>query len=148
MRYVVFTDLDGTLLDHETYSVRGAVSALDLLSRRQVEVVPVTSKTAAEIRKWMQHLMLTGPYVSENGGGITIPGGYFDRIPPEARKESGNWVIHLGQPVVKVREMLSALSFLLGLIWWVSRRTLKKNEPQRRTKAHEGKPFEGLIGRL
>ncbi len=30
-RYVVFTDLDGTLLDHDTYSVRGAVSALDLL---------------------------------------------------------------------------------------------------------------------
>ena len=43
-RIVVFTDLDGTLLDHDTYSVRGAVSTLDLLARRDVDVVPVTSK--------------------------------------------------------------------------------------------------------
>lgn len=34
--YLVFTDLDGTLLDHDTYSWEAARPALDRLKRQQV----------------------------------------------------------------------------------------------------------------
>ena len=45
---VVFTDLDGTLMDHDSYDVAPAKPALDALAARSIPVVPVTSKTRAE----------------------------------------------------------------------------------------------------
>jgi mannosyl-3-phosphoglycerate phosphatase len=113
-RYVVFTDLDGTLLDHDTYSVRGAVSALDLLVRRKVDVVPVTSKTAAEIRRWMRLLILEGPYISENGCGVYIPERFFTRDPEGAQLVDGEWKIQLGQEIVHVRDGLEKIAGALG----------------------------------
>lgn len=46
---LVFTDLDGTLLDHETYSFAPAAEALAALKARGVPLVLASSKTAAEI---------------------------------------------------------------------------------------------------
>ena len=109
-RIVVFTDLDGTLLDHETYSVRGAVSALDLLARRKIDVVPVTSKTSAEIDRWMKLLLLSGPYVCENGCGISIPEHYFQTTPDGAELIDGQWKLHLGAPIEQVRTGLETIS--------------------------------------
>ena len=113
-RYVVFTDLDGTLLDHDTYSVRGAVSALDLLIRRDVDVVPVTSKTAAEIRRWMRLLVLDGPYISENGCGLFIPERFFIREPEGAKLVDGEWMIPFGREIGHVREGLEKIAGDLG----------------------------------
>jgi len=46
---VVFTDLDGTLLDEETYSWEAAEPALAMLRERGIPWVMVTSKTRAEV---------------------------------------------------------------------------------------------------
>ncbi len=113
-RYVVFTDLDGTLLDHDTYSVRGAVSALDLLIRRNVDVVPVTSKTAAEIRLWMRLLVLEGPYISENGCSVSIPERFFTREPEGAELIEGEWKLPFGREIGQVREGLQKIAVDLG----------------------------------
>ena len=67
---VIFTDLDGTLLDHENYSFRMALPALDLLRRRGVPVVPVSSKTAPEFS--MRSFTASGPK-AENSGPMTQP---------------------------------------------------------------------------
>ena len=40
---MVFTDLDGTLLDHDTYAFDAARPALAALTARAIPVVPVTS---------------------------------------------------------------------------------------------------------
>jgi ribonucleotide monophosphatase NagD (HAD superfamily) len=45
---LVFTDLDGTLLDHDTYDWTPARDALDRLTRAGIPVVFTSSKTAAE----------------------------------------------------------------------------------------------------
>lgn len=108
---VVFSDLDGTLLDHETFSVRLAVSAVDLLVRRGFPLVPVSSKTASEIRWWMKALFLEGPFVCENGCGLVIPEGYFGRIPEEGVKEKGEWKVSLGIGIGEVREKLKEAAF-------------------------------------
>ncbi|MEM9331650.1 MAG: HAD-IIB family hydrolase [Pseudomonadota bacterium] len=68
---VFFTDLDGTLLDHQTYSFDPASEALDMLRKRNIPLVLASSKTAAEIfplRRAMgfQHC----PAIVENGAGI------------------------------------------------------------------------------
>ena len=74
---VVFTDLDGTLLDHHSYSWAAAEEALKELERRRVPLVLVTSKTRAEVEALQRKLGSVQPFVTENGGGIFIPHGYF-----------------------------------------------------------------------
>ena len=68
---VVFTDLDGTLLDHETYSWAPAAPALDRLRTRNIPLILASSKTAAEIEK-LRNAMGFGhvPAIVENGAGI------------------------------------------------------------------------------
>ncbi len=113
--YVVFTDLDGTLLDHDTYSFRRALPALDTLIRRDIAVVPVSSKTSAEIRRWMKLLCLSGPYVFENGGGVFIPEDYFaSEVEGSVRDDSGIRV-SIGDDIKVVRKALQRISTSTGI---------------------------------
>lgn len=74
---VIFTDLDGTLLDHETYSFSAAVPALEILNEKGIPLVFCSSKTRGEIEYWRDKLGNRHPFISENGGGIFIPLSYF-----------------------------------------------------------------------
>jgi mannosyl-3-phosphoglycerate phosphatase len=74
---LVFTDLDGTLLDHHSYSFSAALPALQRLRKAGVPVIPVTSKTLAELAPLMQELDNAHPCIAENGGLIALPPGYF-----------------------------------------------------------------------
>lgn len=73
MSYVVYTDLDGTLLDHDSYSYEQALPALTRLAESGIPVVPVTSKTRAEIEPLLQELKLNSPFIVENGAAVFIP---------------------------------------------------------------------------
>lgn len=64
---VVFTDLDGTLLDHDTYSWAAAEPALAEIRRRGVPLILVTSKTRAEVTRLRRELNLPGEDITENG---------------------------------------------------------------------------------
>ncbi len=92
---VVFTDMDGTLLDHDTFSIRMSVPSVYMLIRRGCLIVPVSSKTAAEIRGWMKILSLDGPFICENGCGIVIPRGYFPNIPVGAVESGGECIFRM-----------------------------------------------------
>lgn len=68
---VVFTDLDGTLLDHGSYSWQAAVPALTELARINAVVVLASSKTAAEITVLQREIGLSHwPAIVENGAGM------------------------------------------------------------------------------
>ena len=68
---IVFTDLDGTLLDHSSYDYAPALPALQALSERETPVILASSKTAAEIAPLQTELKLDGwPAIVENGAGI------------------------------------------------------------------------------
>lgn len=69
-RAVVFSDLDGTLLDAETYSWEAAVPGLEALRRHGVQLVACTSKTAAELCELARRMGLEPPGVVENGAGV------------------------------------------------------------------------------
>ena len=75
---VVFTDLDGTLMDHDSYDVAPAKPALDALAARSIPVVPVTSKTRAELVPLMARLGLSGAAIAENGGVVMRADGSVD----------------------------------------------------------------------
>ena len=50
-QYLVFTDLDGSLLDHHNYSYSDALPQLRQLERRGIPVIPASSKTRVEIER-------------------------------------------------------------------------------------------------
>ena len=75
-KIIVFTDLDGTLLDHVTYSFCEAEDALELLREKEVPLILCSSKSSDEIKVYRRKLSNNEPFISENGGAIFIPEGY------------------------------------------------------------------------
>ena len=67
--FLVATDLDGTLLDHDTYDHSPARPALEALRAAGVPLVLVTAKTRAEMRSLGPALGATAVVV-ENGGAV------------------------------------------------------------------------------
>lgn len=67
---IVFTDLDGTLLDHDDYSFAAASEALALLNSNAVPWIMNTSKTCAELRVLGRQLENTHPFIVENGAAV------------------------------------------------------------------------------
>lgn len=71
---IVFTDLDGTLLDHDTYGHDPARPALQRLAKLGAPVILASSKTAAEIAPLREDLGLSAfPAIVENGAGVLEP---------------------------------------------------------------------------
>ena len=82
--WLVFTDLDGTLLDHETYSFEPARPALDRLRRLGIPLVLATSKTRAEVEVWRGQLDNHDPFIVENGGAVFVPKACFPFTPDQS----------------------------------------------------------------
>ncbi len=73
LRVVIFTDLDGTLLDPETYDLGPAAPLLSHLQDHQIPVIPTTSKTRAEVEALRERTGLKGPFIVENGSAAFFP---------------------------------------------------------------------------
>lgn len=95
---LVFTDLDGSLLDHVTYSFAAAVPLLAELAANDIPVVPVTSKTRVEIETLRRQLGNSHPFIVENGAAVFIPEGYFDQAPEGTVAQDGYWVKAMSGP--------------------------------------------------
>lgn len=90
---VVFTDLDGTLLDHHTYSAEAAAHALKLLQNRGWPLIFCSSKTFSEQVILQGKLGLFAPFIFENGSAVAIPKAYFKEM-PEAPKERNGYLVY------------------------------------------------------
>ncbi|HPD61220.1 MAG TPA: HAD-IIB family hydrolase [Thermodesulfobacteriota bacterium] len=71
--FIIFTDLDGSLLDHYSYSFDAAREALEKINAAKIPLIFCTSKTRAEIEMWRKILENHYPFISENGGAIFYP---------------------------------------------------------------------------
>ncbi|MGY5449937.1 HAD-IIB family hydrolase [Agarivorans sp. MS3-6] len=70
---LVFTDLDGTLLDHDSYSLEAALPSLNQLKLLDIPVIFNTSKTFMEVLEIQKKLSMEQPFAVENGSAICIP---------------------------------------------------------------------------
>ncbi len=113
-RLVIVTDLDGTLLHPRTYSAAEARPALALVKQRGIPLVFCSSKTRAEIEVYRKRLDNVHPFVSENGGGIHVPAGYFPFRASDDERD-GYHVISLGSCYEEVRRRLVAIRDRLGI---------------------------------
>ena len=74
-RGLLFTDLDGTLLDHDTYRPSDvALRAVAQLRQQNVITVPVSSKTAPEIAQLAREARLARVAVAEGGAVLVVDG--------------------------------------------------------------------------
>lgn len=104
--FLVFTDLDGTLLDHETYSFELALPAIHLLKKKNIPLILCSSKTRAEIKEIRIQLKNKHPFISENGGAIFIPKKYFSHEFYYTKEDHNYLLIELGTSYPKLREIL------------------------------------------
>jgi len=109
-RLLIFTDLDGTLLDHATYAWAAAQPALDRLRSNQVPLIFCSSKTRAEIEPLREALENRHPFIVENGGAILIPAGYFTVPLPPHRTIGGHLAIESGAPYPVLRRTLGEIA--------------------------------------
>lgn len=112
---VIFTDLDGTLLEYESYSLEPALPALRFIKSKNIPLVICTSKTRAEIEFYRNLLENNDPFISENGGGIFIPENYFPNDFDYDKKMEGYKVIELGIRYEVLAEALSSIRNEAGL---------------------------------
>ena len=70
---LVFTDLDGTFLDHNTYSYEKSLIGFNLLKENNIPLILISSKTCEEMTVLHKELSLGTPFIFENGGGIAVP---------------------------------------------------------------------------
>lgn len=84
MRWIVFSDLDGTLLNHHDYRCDEALPVLARLRLSGIPLIPVSSKTVPEMLEWRKELGNTDSFVCENGAIIAIPD-HGPCLPDDAR---------------------------------------------------------------
>lgn len=95
---IIMTDLDGTLLDHYTYSYEAAKGVLDYLESQHVPVVANTSKTSAELIHIRKEIKNHSPFIVENGAAVYIPQKLFPECPKGCTDEGPYWRYQFSKP--------------------------------------------------
>lgn len=106
---LVFTDLDGTLLDHTDYSYAAAQPALTRLAELHVPLIPTTSKTLAEVTELQLTLGNKHPCILENGGALCIPPQYFDGNTDSPDDEGYCRIVTLGPSYTEIISLLAQI---------------------------------------
>ncbi len=114
-RILVFTDLDGTLLDPETYENRPALEVLTYLKSKKIPLIPTTSKTRAEVEAFRRELGLTDPFIVENGSAVFVPIDYPELPTAPGVEVEGYRMYQLGCTYEIARQGLRHLSEDLGV---------------------------------
>ncbi|UCG54584.1 MAG: mannosyl-3-phosphoglycerate phosphatase [Dehalococcoidia bacterium] len=112
---IIFTDLDGTLLDYKDYSYSRVTPLVQKLKNHGVIVVFCSSKTRAEQEIYRSRLGLNSPFISENGGAIYIGKDYFPFSYEYHRLDRGYQIIELGKPYGEIKHRLDEIRQRDGL---------------------------------
>ncbi len=109
-RHLIFTAVEGALVDPRTDSFADAEQALSELERRKIAFVLLTSRTREEIEPIRRKMGHNHPFVTENGGGIFFPDGYFSLRIPGAVRTARYLSIAQGRPYAEVCEALDEIA--------------------------------------
>jgi mannosyl-3-phosphoglycerate phosphatase len=106
---LIFTDLDGTLLDHHSYSFKGAEEALQILRQHSIPLILNSSKTKAELQVLQEKLGLNEPFIAENGGGIYLPADFAGLDTNTLESLDGYWGMQFGKSYTYLRRIFAKL---------------------------------------
>ena len=110
--YIIFSDLDGTLLDYQTYAFSTAQTALRCIKENKIPLILVSSKTRREMIHYQKELEISGfPFVVENGSAVYTPIGYFNEGDLGESQISGNFECYnLGILFARIKDILDKIS--------------------------------------
>ncbi|KAA3625882.1 MAG: HAD-IIB family hydrolase [Proteobacteria bacterium] len=108
-KWIVFSDVDGTLIDYHTYEPGPALPVLQRLEGLGVPVVFTTSKTRAEVESLRHSLGIDTPFIVENGAAIFVPESQFDDVPEHWERRQGYRALTLSMPYGELRAVLGSL---------------------------------------
>jgi mannosyl-3-phosphoglycerate phosphatase len=109
MKLIIFTDLDGTLLNHEDYSFEDAKPALNRIKKNNIPLIIVTSKTRKEVEILQKELDIEEPFIVENGGGIFFPKKYKNFKISSCFSKNGYRVVQLGKSYEEIRKFVEKI---------------------------------------
>ncbi len=104
-KFVIFSDLDGSLLNSKDYSFEKAKEALHLIKKLNIPLILVSSKTKGEIENVRKKLKNKDPFVSENGGGIFIPVNYFKNF-RSSDEDKDYFIVKIGEKYENLRSAI------------------------------------------
>ena len=110
-RVLLITDIDGTLVAHDTYEPGPAVEAVSVLQRAGIPVVLCSAKTRAEQEALRVRLDLNDPYIVENGAGVIFPVDFPGSWAGEGEQE----LVTFGLTYREVREGLEQAAAETGI---------------------------------
>ncbi|RUM66295.1 MAG: mannosyl-3-phosphoglycerate phosphatase [Sulfurospirillum sp.] len=70
MNFIIFTDLDGTLLNHDDYSFSDALPLIEKIKARNIPLIFTTSKTKKECEILQNKMDIDMPFIVENGAAV------------------------------------------------------------------------------
>lgn len=106
---LIITDLDGTLLDHYTYTQVPVAGLLHLLAEKKIPVIPNTSKTRAEIIELQGSMPGDDPFIVENGAAVYLPKNTFSAKQEGFRERGNYWCMEFARPRDHWLEVLDQL---------------------------------------
>lgn len=112
---IIITDLDGTLLNQETYSYEASLPAVQRLLSLEIPLILCSSKTFSEIVVLWQELGLKDPFIPENGGAIYFPPRTFPFPLPGTKSKGSFEFLELGTDVPTLRNVLTQIACQLGV---------------------------------
>ncbi len=102
---VVFTDVDGTLLD-KTYDAKASRPAIAMLQQKHIPIILCSAKTISELQLWRKRFGICDPFVVENGAAVMIPEEYFPFSVPGLKSIDRYILIELGASILSFRSRL------------------------------------------
>ena len=115
MNLLVFTDLDGTLLDQGDYSYEAAMAGLERIRRQQIPMIFTTSKTRLEIERLQAEMRIREPFIPENGAAVFFPEGYRNFEIRDGARRPPYAVVQLGAAYREVRRFFCSVKEGFGL---------------------------------
>lgn len=115
MQWVIFSDLDGSLLNYDGYSFEEAKSTLKKINKWKIPLILTTSKTRAEVERILDEMGLEEPFIVENGAAIFFPAGYRGWDIADGIADQSYNVIQLGMPYTEIRKFLRKVAPRFGI---------------------------------
>jgi mannosyl-3-phosphoglycerate phosphatase len=110
MRLVIFSDLDGSLLNYDDYSFDEARPTLEKIKIREIPLILTTSKTRTELEIIQEEMGLKEPFITENGAAIFFPAGYRRWDMANGTEVPSYRVIQLGMSYAGIRAFAERMS--------------------------------------
>ena len=102
MKTIIFTDLDGTLLNHDNYSFNEAKEAIDFLKKKDIPIIFTTSKTKIEVEILQKKVGIKEPFITENGAAIFFPKDYKNFDLSFLKEHEDYRIVQLGKTYAQI----------------------------------------------